>query len=203
MTDDVKDSTETAKASEWSGDGAEADETELVPPAVQAAAPTAWEDYPETGSTTDLDYPRGWRDRLAKSSPVLFAIALVTVVIAIAGFLWIDHHQPVSHTVTTVTVAAPPPPSPDDRFIAELADQGISAGNLSAANHYFMQLAHYICYRLLPPEPQPREPEVDTIVKSENKNVDDGGHMMRFSRADGEHLVDAAINVYCPQATRS
>jgi hypothetical protein len=128
------------------------------------------------------------------------AALLVTIGVCIADLISSNFRGAIgssSHTVAalapTVTVTAAPAPTPDDRFIAELASHGISGGSLEAPSQYFMELAHYVCFRLLPPDPQPRGPEIDRVMTAENKNVDDGAHMLRFSHSDAEHLVDAAI----------
>jgi hypothetical protein len=85
------------------------------------------------------------------------AALLVTIGVCIADLISSNFPRAIgssSHTVAApapmVTVTAAPPPTPDDPFIAELASHGISGGSLEAPNKYFMELAHYVCFRLLP-----------------------------------------------------
>jgi hypothetical protein len=83
----------------WNGDGAGGDATEVVPPITQAA-PTelAWSaaldgrGEPERHSS---------REAWARAAPILFAAALVAVVVAVVGWIWIEHDKRQTSSAAT------------------------------------------------------------------------------------------------------
>lgn len=104
---------------------------------------------------------------------------------------------PAPVTVTNSPAAAL---SPDERFIVEIGHHGVYEEGSAAAGHYYEQDAHWACYNLLPPEPQPIDWVIRQVVADQNKTVDNGGHMPKLTHEQGESLVRAAVAIYCPSA---
>jgi hypothetical protein len=89
----------------WSKDGGGGDVTELVPDITQAA-PTemAWSEDDENAEDDESGH-HPWREALAGATPVLFIVAMVTLVVAVVGFIWIEQNR---HQHGSQTTAATP-----------------------------------------------------------------------------------------------
>jgi hypothetical protein len=103
-------------------------------------------------------------------------------------------------TTVTVTPSAAAGLSPDERFIVEIGHHGIYEEGSGAAGHFYIQLAHWACYNLMPPAPQPIEWVINQVVADQEKTVDNGGHMPKLTHEQGESLVRAGVAIYCPSA---
>jgi hypothetical protein len=93
---------------------------------------------------------------------------------------------PVAPPVAAVPIPVPVPPmSPDDRYIATLAQYGISSGSGDA---HTLHMGHAVCKHLGTGEPR------DQII-GEVKQANPALPTIDAARI----IVDSAINVYCPQ----
>lgn len=135
---------------------------------------------------------------------VLFALGVV------ATYFLRDRtaSSPGPQTVTvTPSPKASAPGAPGDgadgRFFSSLAIYGIADNGNEAVRQRFMEFGHHTCFSLLPPHAQTLDSTVSDIMAAENKDVASGSPWSpQFTRDDAEHLAQAAIGAYCPNAPR-
>lgn len=152
------------------------------------------------------------RRRLAFwSTPPGIALCVVAgVTVVVLGVMAVYHlggkADSVRPAAQTVTVTAAPPQAiggADAAFFAALAGYGISDNGTGYVRQRFMEFGHHSCFSLMPPKPQPFESVVNAIVATENQDVAVGNPWSPgFTRADAEHLAQAAITAYCPDVPR-
>ncbi|MGO8771193.1 MAG: DUF732 domain-containing protein [Mycobacterium sp.] len=103
----------------------------------------------------------------------------------------------------TVTVTASPKGAADGRFFSSLAIYGISDNGNEAVRQRFMEFGHHTCFSLLPPHPQTLDSTVSGIMTAENQDVASGSPWSpQFTHDDADHLAQAAIGAYCPNAAK-
>lgn len=103
----------------------------------------------------------------------------------------------------TVTVTPSAKGAADSRFFSSLAIYGISDNGNEAVRQRFMEFGHHTCFSLLPPKPQTFDSTVSGIMTAENQDVASGSPWSpQFTRDDAEHLAQAAIGAYCPNAKK-
>jgi hypothetical protein len=91
----------------WAANGAGGDETEVVPEITQAAPPElAWSAHLDGGIEPEH---HSWRDGWARAAPILFAAAVVAVVVAVVGWIWIEHDKRQNRSAATPSTAPPTP----------------------------------------------------------------------------------------------
>lgn len=173
-----------------SGGGAE---TELVERVSVSEVPTAW----SLSDETPPKQPR--RGEVIRT--VAAAVGSVALGAGVTFGVMQMTAKPDSPSAVpapvTVTVSAP---SPDERFIAEIGHHRIYEEGSEAAGNYYKEAAHWACYTMLPPEPQPIEWVIRQVVADQNEIVDNGGHMPKLTHDQGESLVRAGVAIYCPSA---
>ncbi len=105
-------------------------------------------------------------------------------------------------TVTASSGALGPGDGPDRAFLSALASYNIPDHG-EATRQRFMEFGHHVCFSLLPPRPQSLESTVNYIVDTENQDVAKGDPWaQRLTLEDAEHMAQAAISAYCPNAVR-
>lgn len=106
----------------------------------------------------------------------------------------------------TVTASAKRPAQADGAdgvFLSTLAAYGITDNGTEAVRQRFMEFGHHTCFSLLPPKPQPLDAIVSDILAAENRDIAAGNPWSpHFTYDDAEHLAQAAIHVYCPNAPK-
>jgi hypothetical protein len=106
-------------------------------------------------------------------------------------------------TVTPTPKAPVPGDGADGRFFSSLAIYGIADNGNDAVRQRFMEFGHHTCFSLLPPQAQALDSTVSDIMAAENKDVASGSPWSpQFTHDDAEHLAQAAIGAYCPNAPR-
>ena len=135
------------------------------------------------------------------------AVAALAGLSAVADYALRDRtaSSPALQTVTVTRSPKPPPPADgaDRVFLSALAGYGIADNGTEALRQRFLEFGHHTCYSLLPPRPQPLDSTVDNILAAENQDVAAGDPWLpRFTHDDAEHLAQAAIGAYCPNASR-
>ncbi|ORA68568.1 hypothetical protein BST25_22005 [Mycobacterium heidelbergense] len=110
---------------------------------------------------------------------------------------------PQTITVSASTRAANPADGADGLFLSTLTSYGIADNGAEAVRQRFMELGHHTCFLLLPPRPQSLESTVGNILAAENHDIAAGNPSSpRFTHDDAEHLAQAAITAYCPNASK-
>ena len=110
---------------------------------------------------------------------------------------------PQTVTVSPSTAATAPADGPDAEFLSALASYGIADNGNEAIRQRFMELGHHTCFLLLPPRPQSLESTVNNISTAENQDRTAGNPWAkRFTHQDAEHMAQAAIGAYCPNAPK-
>jgi hypothetical protein len=152
--------------------------------------------------------------RPPRENPVgIIIVAAAISLVALAGLSAVADYflrdrtasSPAPPTVTLSASSKAPTPADgaDSLFLSTLASYGIPDNGTEAARQRFMEFGHHICFSLLPPRPQPLAATVDSIMASENQDVDKGDPWaLRFTHDDAEHLAQAAIGAYCPNAQK-
>jgi multidrug efflux pump subunit AcrA (membrane-fusion protein) len=135
------------------------------------------------------------------------AIAALVGLSAVTDYFLRDKtaSSPAPQTVTvTASPKAPNPADGADRlFLSTLATYGILDNGTDAVRQRFMEFGHHTCFSLLPPRPQPLDSTVNNILAAENQDVAAGDQWSpKFTHDDAEHLAQAAIGAYCPNAPK-
>lgn len=148
----------------------------------------------------------------SKLRPVGVLLVGACVAVAALGGLglvaayFLKDRTAITPAAQTVTVTASPKApvqadGADGVFLLALGTYGIKDNGTEAVRQRFMELAHLTCFSLMPPKPQPLESTVNTILTTENQDVAAGNPWSpTFTHDDAEHLADAAIGAYCPNA---
>lgn len=100
----------------WTKDGAAGDLTEIVvhdyPPTGETTM-RAWSEYPDEDYGEPLKAPdplpsrrESWASALAGAAPVLFIVALVAFVLAVTGYIWIEHDRQQSEQSADSTASS-------------------------------------------------------------------------------------------------
>jgi Protein of unknown function (DUF732) len=152
--------------------------------------------------------------RQSRSSPVgIIVVAAAVAVAALAGLSYVADYflrdrtasSPAAPTVTLTASSKAPAlaDGADGKFLSALASYGISDNGTEASRQRFMEFGHHVCFALLPPRPQSLDSAVDNILAEENQDVAKGDPWApRFTHDDAEHLAQAAIGAYCPNAQK-
>jgi hypothetical protein len=108
---------------------------------------------------------------------------------------------PQTLTVTASPKAPIQADGADSVFLSALGTYGIKDNGTEAVRQRYMEFGHLTCFSLMPPRPQPLESTVNTILTTENQDVAAGNPWSpTFTHDDAEHLAEAAIGAYCPNA---
>jgi hypothetical protein len=156
------------------------------------------------------------RRRARKSVAKPFGIIVVAAVIAVAalaGLSAVADYALRDRTASsvgpqTVTLSASSKPQApangaDGQFLSALASYNIPDNGTEAFRQRFLEFGHHTCFELLPPRPQPLAETVNNIFTTENQDAAKGDPWApRFTYDDAENLVQAAINAYCPNASK-
>jgi Protein of unknown function (DUF732) len=143
-------------------------------------------------------------------------VLVVAAVIAVAGLaglsgvgVYLSRDRtasspgPQTVTISASTAAAAPADGADAQFLSMLADYGIADNGKDALRQRFMELGHHTCFLLLPPRPQSVDSTASNILSAQNQDVGAGNPWpKRFTQADADHFVKAAIGAYCPNASK-
>ncbi len=133
MSDEMEGGCQAARTGAWPDDGAGGCETEIVMQSAPQAQPElAWSTEPEDGVACEaqkpdpaFDYPpqypdtgaagtdASWRASLASAAPILFIVAVVALVAAGGGWIWVEHanRPPSPSSSPTATLVPAPAPS--------------------------------------------------------------------------------------------
>ena len=156
--------------------------------------------------------PVSRRARPSWSRPLGAVLAAATVAIAALGGLGLvaayflrdktaSSPAPQTVTVTRSPKAPVPADGADGIFLSSLSTYGIADNGTEAVRQRFMEFAHHTCFTLMPPKPQPLDSTVNYILTTENQDAAAGSPWSpTFTHDDADHLAQAAINAYCPNA---
>ena len=156
--------------------------------------------------------PRSARPSRAKPFGII-VVAAVVAVAALAGLSAVADYAlrdrtasspaPPTRTVTASSKPLAPGNGADGVFLNALASYNIPYNGTEATRQRFMEFGHHICFSLLPPRPQSFGSAVDNILTTANQDSAKGDPWApRLSYEDAENLAHAAINAYCPTASK-
>jgi hypothetical protein len=141
---------------------------------------------------------------------IIIAVTVVGVGVAALYVLARNHNSTTQYAPPQAASSTPggltgKPPSNSDGadglFLSTLATYGISDNGMATQRQRYMEFGHHSCFSLLPPNPQPMDSVVNSITAAVAQDVDLGHPWVRqFTHEDSEHLVQAAIGAYCPEA---
>jgi hypothetical protein len=151
----------------------------------------------------------------SRQTPVgVLVVAAAIAVAALAGLISVGVYLSRDKTATspgpqTVTISASstaataPADGADAQFLSTLDSYGITDNGKAAIRQRFMELGHHTCFLLLPPRPQSLDLTVSNILSAQTQDIAAGNPWpKRFTHDDAEHLAQAAIGAYCPNAHR-
>ncbi|MBW0014532.1 DUF732 domain-containing protein [Mycobacterium sp.] len=134
------------------------------------------------------------------------AVAALAGLSAVADYALKDRTAsspgPPTMTVTASSNGLGPGDGADRAFLSGLASYNIPDHG-EATRQRFMEYGHHVCFALLPPRPQSLEATVNYILVTQNQDVAKGDPWaQRLTHEDAEHIAEAAISAYCPNAPR-
>jgi hypothetical protein len=131
---------------------------------------------------------------------VILPAVLSTIVGAVAALL-VMHYTTEPKTVTVTKTVEVAGQNPDNQFLMELANHGIKYNGVEPVKQRFLQYAHYVCYQLAPPNPQPFDTVAVNIQSIETADQRSDPWVPTLTTQDAQNLVRSAVRVYCPQLT--
>lgn len=135
------------------------------------------------------------------------AVAALAGLISVGVYLSRDKSAispgPQTVTINPSTVAMAPADGADAQFLSTLNNYGITDNGKQAIRQRFMELGHHTCFLLLPPRPQSLELTVTNILDAQTQDIAAGNRWpKRLTHDDAEHLAQAAVGAYCPNAAK-